>query len=333
MALASSTQRNGQVEAAKLSGRARGLIAVGGLLLFTVVVLIIWGGNLEVPWSFRLTVGGAIDDGVRWAVRNGDFIFDPFSDAVLIFFAYLRDFLLWVPWPTMVIALTLIAGAVAGRNVAIFAAVGLLLVAWAGLWPSAMETVSLIAVSVVMSISVAVPIGIVAARSNRVDAVLRPILDAMQTMPSFVYLVPAIMFFGLREVPAIVATIIYATPPGIRLTSLGIRQVSPEIVEAARSFGTTPRQLLFKVQIPMAVPTIMAGINQVIMMALAMVVIASMVGAGGLGEDVLRALQRQRPGEALLSGSAIVVLAVLVDRITQAMAKSRQQALAGSKTD
>ena len=150
-------------------------------------------------------------------------------------------------------------------------------------------------------------------------------------MPSFVYLVPAIMFFGIGNVPAVIATIIYAVPPAIRLTNLGIRQVSAETIEAARSFGTTNRQLLIKVQIPMAVPTIMAGINQTIMMAVAMAVIASLVGAGGLGEDVNRALGRIEPGEALLAGLGIVFLAIIVDRITQSAAKKRQAALEGPK--
>ena len=176
-----------------------------------------------------------------------------------------------------------------------------------------------------------IPVGVIAARSNLIDAILRPVLDGMQTMPAFVYLVPAIMFFGIGNVPAIFATVIYAVPPAIRLTNLGIRQVSSETVEAAESFGTTPRQLLLKVQSPMAVPTIMAGINQTTMMALGMVVIASLVGAGGLGEDVLRALSRFQPGEALLGGLAIVALAIITDRVTQAAAKGRQDALSGDR--
>ena len=154
-----------------------------------------------------------------------------------------------------------------------------------------------------------------------------PVLDAMQTLPSFVYLVPAIMFFSLGNVPAVMATIIYAVPPAIRLTSLGIRQVSPETLEAARSFGATPTQLLIRVQLPMALPTIMAGINQTTMMALAMVVVGALVGAGGLGEDVLRALGRLEPGKALLAGMAIVLMAIIIDRLTQALAKGQQQAL------
>ena len=154
----------------------------------------------------------------------------------------------------------------------------------------------------------------------------------MQTMPAFVYLVPGVMLFGIGNVPGIFATVIYAVPPAIRLTNLGIRQVTPQVVEAAQSFGTTRRQFLLKVQLPMAIPTIMAGINQTIMMALAMVVVASLVGAGGLGEDVLRGLGRFRPGEALLAGLAIVALAIILDRITQAWARERQSAL-GSKME
>ncbi|MCY4623648.1 MAG: ABC transporter permease subunit [Chloroflexi bacterium] len=190
-----------------------------------------------------------------------------------------------------------------------------------------METVALIIVAVILSIAIAIPIGILAARSNLVDGMIRPVLDLMQTMPAYVYLVPGIMLFGIGNVPAIFATVIYAVPPAIRLTNLGIRQVTPQVVEAAQSFGTTRRQLLLKVQLPMAIPTIMAGVNQTIMMALAMVVVASLVGAGGLGEDVLRALNRFKPGEALLGGLAIVALAIIVDRITQAWAQERQAAL------
>ena len=193
-----------------------------------------------------------------------------------------------------------------------------------------MITMSLITVAVLISIAIAIPIGILATRSDTMDALLRPILDAMQTMPAFVYLVPAIMFFGLGNVSGVLATVIYAVPPAIRLTNLGIRQVNAEVVEAAQSFGTTPRQLLLKVQIPMAVPTIMAGINQTTMMALAMVVIASLVGAGGLGDDVNRALSQFQPGKALNGGMGIVVLAIIIDRVTQAAAKERQEALVGS---
>ena len=194
-----------------------------------------------------------------------------------------------------------------------------------------METLALIITAVTASIIIGLLLGVLAARSNLADSLMRPVLDGMQTMPSFVYLVPAILFFSIGLVPAMLATTVYAVPPAIRFTNLGIRQVSPEVLEAARSFGTTPMQLLFKVQIPLAIPTIMAGINQTTMMALAMVVVASLVGAGGLGEDVYRALLRQEPGNSAIAGLSIVFLAIIIDRITQALARGRQAAIEGGQ--
>ena len=218
---------------------------------------------------------------------------------------------------------------------AIFSVVALLLLGLMGrlpggtstLWEGSMETLALIIVSVGISLLIGIPLGVAAARNSLADSLLRPILDGMQTMPSFVYLVPGILFFGLGNVPAVMATVIYAVPPVIRLTNLGIRQVDSEVVEAARSFGATPLQLLAKVQIPLALPTIMAGINQTTMMALAMVVVASLVGAGGLGEAVLRALGRQEAGNSAIAGLAIVVMAIIIDRITQSVARERQERL------
>ncbi|CAI8031187.1 Glycine betaine/choline transport system permease protein OusW [Geodia barretti] len=194
-------------------------------------------------------------------------------------------------------------------------------------WDSSVETIAIILFSVVISVVIALPLGILGARSDRANTMMRPILDGMQTMPSYVYLVPGILFFGLGYTPAVIATVIYAVPPAIRLTNLGIRQVSPATVEAARSFGASPTQILAKVQVPMALPTIMAGINQTTMLALSMVVIASLVGASGLGEDVFRALQRQDPGNSVIAGMSIVLIAIVFDRLTQAAARSRQEAL------
>lgn len=235
--------------------------------------------------------------------------------------------MLWFPWPAMITAIGLLAWRLAGWRVSMFSVAALLAIGFVGLWSSAMETLALVTTSVVLAVAIGVPLGVLSARSALADALMRPVLDGMQTMPSFVYLVPAIMFFSLGNVPAVMATIIYAVPPAIRLTSLGIRQVSPETVEAARSFGATPTQLLLKVQMPIAMPTIMAGINQTTMMALAMVVVGALVGAGGLGEDVLRALGRLEPGKALLAGMGIVFMAIIIDRLTQALAKGQQQAL------
>jgi glycine betaine/proline transport system permease protein len=197
-----------------------------------------------------------------------------------------------------------------------------------GYWDLAMETLSIVIVAVIISVAMGIPAGIIMARSNRVEGVLKPILDAMQTMPSFVYLVPAMMLFGLGKVPAVFATIIYAAPPVIRLTNAGIRQVSQSVIEASRAFGSTSRQTLFEVQLPLAIPSITVGINQTTMMALAMVVIASMVGAGGLGEEVLRSLQNLDIGRGFEAGLSIVFLAIVIDRITHAFA-SRQQGEGG----
>ena len=197
----------------------------------------------------------------------------------------------------------------------------MLLIAAFGLWDKAMQTLSLMLVSTLISVIIAIPLGIIMSRSDRVRMVFLPFLDAMQTMPSFVYLIPALMLLGLGKVPAIFATVIYAVSPTIRLTDLGIRMVDQEVVEAAESFGAAPREVLFGVQLPLALPSIMAGVNQTTMMALAMVVIASMIGASGLGEEVLLGIQRLDVGRGTEAGVAIVALAVILDRITQGYGK------------
>lgn len=193
-----------------------------------------------------------------------------------------------------------------------------------GLWDQAMQTIAIMLVAVLLSILIGIPLGIASARSNRVRATINPVLDLMQTIPSFVYLIPAAMLFGLGKVPAILATVIYATPPLIRLTDLGIREVDREVVEASRAFGATRWQILTGVQVPLAMPSIMQGINQTMMMALAMVVIASMIGARGVGETVLLGLQRGDSGQGLLGGLAIVLLAIVFDRITQSYGQRMQ---------
>jgi glycine betaine/proline transport system permease protein len=263
---------------------------------------------------------------VKWLTREGDWLFDGTKVVILKVLLNLRDGLLWLPWPATITAIGLLAWRLAGWRVSLFSVAALLAIGFIGLWSSAMETLALVTTSVFLAVAIGVPLGVLGARSALADAIMRPVLDGMQTMPSFVYLVPAIMFFSLGNVPAVMATIIYAVPPAIRFTNLGIRQVSPETVEAARAFGATPTQLLLKVQMPLARPTIMAGINQTTMMALAMVVVGALVGAGGLGEDVLRALGRLEPGKALLAGMGIVFMAIIIDRLTQAMAKGQQQA-------
>ncbi len=191
-----------------------------------------------------------------------------------------------------------------------------------GFWPATMSTLALIMAATVISLLLGIPMGIWMARSDRVAALVRPVLDFMQTMPAFVYLIPAAMLFGLGKVPGVLATVIFAMPPAVRLTNLGIRQVNKEQVEAGIAFGCTPRQLLLKVQIPGAMPSIMAGVNQTIMMALSMVIISSMVGAGGLGNDVLASIQRLDVGLGFESGLSVVLLAIILDRITESFGAS-----------
>jgi glycine betaine/proline transport system permease protein len=195
-----------------------------------------------------------------------------------------------------------------------------------GLWALSMETLALIATAVLISILLGVPTGILSAGSDRVDRIVRPVLDVMQTMPAFVYLIPALMFFGIGKVPGVIATVIFAVPPAVRLTNLGIRQVPKDLVEAAHTFGSTSFQLLIKVQLPLALPSIMAGINQTIMLSLSMVVLAAMIAAGGLGREVIMALGQVDIGRGFVAGAAIVLVAMILDRITQSLARKRQTA-------
>ncbi|MFN7103266.1 MAG: ABC transporter permease [Pseudorhizobium sp.] len=210
-----------------------------------------------------------------------------------------------------------------GTGFAVFTGVALWLVDTMGLWPAMMETLSLVIASTVIAMLIGLPLGIAMAAKDSVASVVRPVLDLMQTMPAFVYLIPAAMFFGLGAVPGTIATVIFSMPPVVRLTNLGIRQVDVEFVEAGQAFGCTSSQLLFKVQLPNALPSIMAGINQTIMLSLSMVVIASMIGAGGLGNTVLTGIQRLDVGTGFEGGLAVVILAVVLDRITQSFGKER----------
>ena len=316
------------------------------LLAWLIICLAIWGPGMDFPTTVstsevetsgggtvtltktvRQVTGGAIDDVVDWLTVEASWLFDGLSDAITYALIFIEDVLKWLPWPVIVLGLALLAFAVGRWTLLGFTTVALLFVGFMGLWENTLDTIALMVVSVAISVSIGLPLGVLAARSQIADSIMRPILDAMQTMPSFVYLLPGVLFFGLGAPAGVFATIIYAVPPVIRLTNLGIRQVSAEAVEAARSFGSTPYQLLTKVQIPMAMPTIMAGVNQTIMMALAMVTIASMVAAGGLGDNVLRALQKNQPGNGAIAGIAIVILAIIIDRLTQSVARKRQDVL------
>ena len=282
------------------------------------------GGTLVLEKTVRELIGGGIDDAVDWVTREGSWLFDGMSNAVAYALVAIEDILKWVPWPAVVVAVAFLSFAVGRWRLMGFTIFALLFVGFMDLWENTVDTIALMVVAVVIAVTIGLPLGVLAARNSIANNLMRPILDGMQTMPSFVYLLPGILFFGLGKPAGIFATIIYAVPPVIRLTNLGIRQVSTEAVEAAHAFGTTPFQLLTKVQIPMALPTIMAGINQTTMMALAMVTIASMVAAGGLGDNVLRALQKNQPGNGAIAGLAIVFLAIVIDRLTQSVAQEQE---------
>ncbi|MDT0682170.1 glycine betaine/L-proline ABC transporter permease ProW [Roseicyclus sp. F158] len=233
--------------------------------------------------------------------------------------------LLSVPAPFMLILIGLVAWQAAGARLGVGAVLSFLFVGLIGAWDEAMVTLSLVFTSVFFCILIGLPTGIWLARNDRAASITRPVLDAMQTTPAFVYLVPIVMLFGIGNVPGVVVTIIFALPPLIRLTNLGIRQVPADLVEAARSFGASRGQLLRKVQLPVAMPTIMAGVNQTLMLALSMVVIASMIAVGGLGQMVLRGIGRLDMGLATVGGLGIVLLAIIIDRMTQAMGVSKRE--------
>lgn len=338
-----------QTEGSPLNGVPRPyywLLGIGFVIIVALVCLLIWGPNMKYPTtvsrsevattggntieierSLRQVTGAAIDEWADWLTRNGDWLFDWIKSAIQYALRYIENALKWLPWPAIVVGLALLSFAVGRWSMLAFTSLALLYFGFMGLWENTIDTVALMVLSVAIAVAAGLPLGVIGARSQLADNIMRPILDAMQTMPSFVYLLPGILFFGLGSPAGIFATLIYAIPPVIRLTNLGIRQVSEETVEAARSFGASPWQVLTKVQVPMAMPTIMAGINQTTMMALAMVTIASMVAAGGLGDNVLRALQKYQVGEGLISGVAIVLLAIVIDRLTQSVARKRQETL------
>ncbi len=227
--------------------------------------------------------------------------------------------------PLVVIAvLAIIAWKFSGIKLSIFTVISMVFIGLLGIWPETMTTLAMVFSSVVFCTIVGIPLGIWAGRSDRFEAILRPILDAMQTTPAFVYLVPIVMLFSIGNVAGVLATIVFALPPIIRLTALGIRQVHPELVEAALAFGATSRQVLLRVQIPLALPTIMAGLNQTIMMALSMVVIAALIGAGGLGAPVILGLNTLDIGQAVVGGLGIVLVAIILDRITQSMGTKKK---------
>lgn len=260
-----------------------------------------------------------------WLESNFEPLFDGIKYVVGHTVNGLADGFNFFP-PLVVIAIISVIAFLIGKyRLATFTLLGLLLVLNLGYWEHTMDTLALVLTASFISIVLGVPIGILCARSNKMKNIITPVLDLMQTMPAFVYLLPAVAFFSLGVVPGVIASVIFSIPPTIRLTNLGIRQVSEELVEAADAFGSTAMQKLYKVQLPIALPTIMAGINQTIMLSLSMVVIASMIGAQGVGADVYRAVTQAKTGIGTEAGLAVVVLAIILDRMTQKLANKTKK--------
>lgn len=272
-----------------------------------------------------IRIGKYIEQFINWLTHN----FNPFFRMVKAGVETMVDGVVglftFLPFYVVIALLAVLAWRRAGWGIGVVTALGLTLIYMMGYWAPTMETLSLILVSAFIALIIGIPLGIWAARSKTAGRIMRPLLDFMQTMPAFVYLIPAVLFFGLGKVPGVFATIIFAMPPAVRLTTLGISQVPEDIVEATRSFGATPRQLLFKVELPLALPTILAGVNQTIMMSLSMVVVSAMIAAGGLGEIVLKGITQLKIGLGFEGGIAVVILAIILDRITQSFGKKKQK--------
>lgn len=272
------------------------------------------------------TLRKSIDDGYREFSRAWGDSIEAFFDPLLQFMIWFERFLLDLPWWMVIVVAVALAWA-ASRKLALAAAVvvAFMAIGLFGMWEDTMRTIAIIAVCTLMAIVLGIPIGIVMARSDRTRAAITPVLDIMQTMPSFVYLIPVVMLLGIGRVPGAIAVIVYAIPPVIRLTDLGIRLVDKDVMEAASAFGASPRQRLLGAQIPLALPNIMAGVNQTIMMALSMVVIASMIGVAGLGQPVLRSINNQQFALGVFNGLAIAAIAIVLDRVTQAYGRRMQK--------
>ena len=270
-----------------------------------------------------IDIGCYIEAAIEWLTEEGTVFFDALNVGVESFIDSFQLTLYAIPFYVFIPLTVLLAWWKMGKGMGVFTLLGLLLIWGMGFWEETMQTLALVLSSTCMALLIGIPLGIWTGKSERCNRMLRPVLDCMQTMPAFVYLIPAVLFFGLGPVPGAFATIIFAMPPVVRLTGLGIRQVPKNVIEAARSFGATPRQLLFKVQLPLALPTILTGINQTIMMALSMVVVSAMISAGGLGEVVLKGITQMKIGLGFEGGIAVVILAIILDRITQGIAQKK----------
>ena len=279
---------------------------------------------LQTVLDGNLPIESWINQGLGWVVEHFRPFFQTVRGPIDSTLTGVEGLLTGMPALAMIALLGLLAWQFAGRALALGSVAALALVALLGIWPEAMVTLSLVLTSLVFCVVIGLPLGIVLAASDRAQRWMRPFLDAMQTTPAFVYLVPVVMLFGIGNVPGVIVTIVFALAPLVRLTNLGIRQVRPDLIEAARAYGASPLQMLLKVQLPLAMPSVMAGINQSLMLSLSMVVIASMIAVGGLGQMVLRGIGRLDMGLATVGGLGIVLLAITLDRITQAMGQPRR---------
>lgn len=279
---------------------------------------------------FQINLGDHVESIVAWIQGNLGGLLDGIAAVIDFVVSNLEGLVLWVNPLVMAALITIFGFLRVGVGFGIFCIVAMFLFFEMTLWPETMSTLALVLSASIVALAIGVPVGIAMARSDKVEMIVRPILDFMQTMPPFVYLIPAAIFFGLGKVPGTIATVVFAMPPAVRLTNLGIRQVHEENIEAGLAFGCTPRQLLTKVQLPLAMPAIMQGVNQTIMLSLSMVVIASMIGAGGLGNVVLTGIQRLNVGLGFEGGLGVVLIAILLDRITQTYGDPNKTGQGGS---
>lgn len=267
----------------------------------------------------KIPLGIWVAELVDWAQVNLELLFNLITMVIGFIVITIQNVLTFIPPPLLIVLIFALVWVIVNRNTALVAAFGVFLIYNMQLWEPAIETVALVLTATILALLMGIPIGILTARSEMIHRLVMPVLDFMQTMPSFVYLIPAVLFFGLGQVPGLIATVVFAMPPSIRLTGLGIRQVPGDLVEAAEAFGATEWQRLVKVQLPLALPTIMAGVNQCIMLSLSMVVIAAMIGAGGLGTEVLAGISRLNIAQGFEGGLAIVIIAIILDRLTQGL--------------
>ena len=281
---------------------------------------------MQFPEDLFINIKKPIDNAIEYMVRNWGPFFDGISDGLRTMLFYIRSAVEIIPWWLLIILVFFAAYKTSKKlSSAILYSALLFFIGLIGLWNMMNATLTIIIASVIISLLLGFPLGLLVAQSARANIIVRPVLDTMQTMPSFVYLIPAVMLLGLGNVPAVVATTIYAMPPIVRMTSHGIRQVDAEVVEATKAFGATRFQMLMKVLIPQALPTIMTGVNQTIMMAISMVVTSSMIGATGLGSEVLKGINRLESGRGFAAGTAIVIIAIIIDRLTQSLGKRKEK--------